>query len=340
MIRSVFRYRAGLPVPVDELIGEATPGTVDPGLIRELAVETRREAREDLGSFTWIKVQDPTPAELKHLTDIFRLPQLQVDDVQNPRQRPKLEIDQSGAFLILKELRYVDATSDVETGQVSVFIGRGFAISIRHGDAAPGSSRARLAREPSLLANGPISVLYAVADVIVDGYLSVSNELDNDVSQIEDAVFSGGSGDSATLIYQLKRENLELRRALAPISLAARQATRQEHPDIPAPMEPYFRDVGDHVLRAYELADSHDQLLMAMLMAETSQQELRQNADMRKISAWAAIIAVPTAIAGVYGMNFEYMPELDEPWAYPVTLAVMATICVVLFRIFKRYKWL
>ena len=340
VIRSVFRYRAGQPAPVDERVKQATPGTVDPELIRTVADEARREAREDLGSFTWIKVQDPTPSEWEYLSDIFRLPQLQVDDVQNPQQRPKLEIDRNGAFLILKELRYVDETSDVETGQVSIFIGRGFALSIRHGDAAPGSSRARLAREPSLLASGPISVLYAVTDVIVDGYLSVSNELDNDVSELEDAVFSREPGDSANLIYRLKRENLELRRALAPISLAARQATRQQHPDIPASMEPYFRDVGDHVLRAYELADSHDQLLMAMLMAETSQQELRQNADMRKISAWAAIIAVPTAIAGVYGMNFENMPELDEPWGYPLALAAMASVCVVLFILFKRYKWL
>jgi magnesium transporter len=339
VIRSVFRYIAGVPAPVDDVITQSTPGAVDPDLIRTLAEESRREARRDIGSFTWIKVQDPTSAELKYLSEIFNLTQLQVDDAQNPRQRPKLEIDRSVAFLILKELRYVDATSDVETGQVSVFVGRGFAISIRHGDAAPGSSRARLAREPSLLANGPISVLYAVADVIVDGYLDISNALESDVSQIEDAVFSRESG-TATLIYQLKRENLELRRALAPIAWDARQATRQEHSHVPEAMEPYFADVGDHILRAYELADSHDQLLMAMLMAETSQQELRQNADMRKISAWAAIIAIPTAIAGIYGMNFENMPGLETTWGYPITLAAMATICLVLFRTFKRYKWL
>ncbi len=340
MIRSIFLYENGQPKSLPQDLATQLPGNPSPDAIRALAKEYKGLAHNDPGSFVWLKAQDPTEDEWAYLTRIFDLPQLQVDDAQNSKQRPKLEFDAKRGFLILKELRYLEETSDVETGQVSVFLGPGFVLSIRHGDAAPGSSRALLTRQPRLLAHGPMSVLYAITDVIVDGYLAVSNELDNDVGQAEDLVFQGGSVDTASVVYRLKRENLELRRALAPLVMSARQVMRGENHHIPKPLRPYFSDLGDHLLRAYELADSHDQLLMAMLMAVTSQQDLRQNADMRKISSWAAIIAVPTAIAGIYGMNFQDMPELNEEWGYPVVLAVMASICLVLFVIFKRSKWL
>ncbi|NQU36540.1 MAG: hypothetical protein HQ526_02960, partial [Actinobacteria bacterium] len=233
MIRSIFSYRQGQPARLPVRVTASLPGELDPGDIRALAEQAKQQSQEDPGSFLWVKAQDPTPAEWRYLADIFELPPLQVDDAQNPKQRPKLEFDAERGFLILKELRYLEETSDVETGQVSVFLGPGFALSIRHGDAAPGSSRARLTRQPNLLAHGPIGVLYAITDVIVDGYLAVSNELDNDVGQVEDLVFQGGSGDTASVVYRLKRENLELRRALAPLVLSARQVLRGENPHIP-----------------------------------------------------------------------------------------------------------
>ncbi|MCB0918207.1 MAG: magnesium and cobalt transport protein CorA [Actinobacteria bacterium] len=340
MIRSIFRYHDGIPTAVDADIAELVPGAVPAATLQRLARQARHEGKKSPGSFIWLKLADPTESEWRDVAEAFSLPPLQVDDAKNPRQRPKLESSRHAAFMILKELRYVEESSDVETGQVSVFVGRGYAISVRHGSAAPGSSRERLAQEPELLRYGPIAVLYAVADVIIDGYLDVSNELDNDVTILEDWVFSGRARNAATTIYELKRENLELRRALAPSAMVARRLLRGDHPHIPDGMAPYFADVGEHILRAYELADSHDQLLMAMLMAVTSQQELQQNKDMRKISSWAAIIAVPTAIAGIYGMNFTDMPELNEPWAYPAVLLVMLSICVFLFITFKRSKWL
>jgi magnesium transporter len=340
MIRSVFRFRAGDPVDTDAGQGFVPMSDADASALADVARACREESATDAGSFVWVKAQDPTDAEWQALTEIFALPPLQVADARNPMQRPRVEYDDARVFLILKELRYVARTSDVETGQVSVFIGPGYAVSVRHGDAAPGSSRARLAREPELARHGPVSVLYAVTDVIVGGYLTVSHELDNDVSQVEDRVFQGAADNTAGVIYRLKRENLELRRALAPLLLVSRRLTRDDDLGAPHGLRHHFQTLGEEVLRAYELADSHDQLLMAMLMAMTSQQELSQNSDMRKISAWAAIIAVPTAVAGVYGMNFPGLPAADRAWGFPAVLAAMAAMCVVLYIVFKRSNWL
>lgn len=339
-MESIFRFSGGQTIDIPEDVGRACGNPLEREAVEPLVHEVRRQARHDMGSFLWIKLSDPTEAELDVLTELFDLSALQVEDCLNPRQRPKIELERHKVFIVLKELRYVEETSDVETGQVSIFAGRGYVVTIRHGHAAPGSSRQRHADLPELIEFGPISVIYAVADVIVDGYLDVSNELDNDVAGLEDSVFQGAKADNATRVYELKRENLELRRSIAPLTVIARTLIREVHPSIPAGMRPYFRDLGDHVLRAYELAELHDQLLMAMLMAVTSQQDLQQNKDMRTIAAWAAIIAVPTAIAGIYGMNFDDMPELHWAFGYPAVLGLMAVLCTSLFFVFKRSGWL
>jgi len=339
VIRSLFRYRAGdlvaNPAEIEESLRGPLPADAVAQLFQEVATESA-----DPSSFIWVKMQDPTETEIADLQRIFGLSPVQIDEIKDPRQRPALESDPPKVFVILKELRYVEETSDVETGQVSVFLGPGFALSIRYGDAAPGSSRDRLTQEPELLTYGPAGVLYAICDVIVDGYLNVSRELDLDVSEIEERIFADDLDDLVTDIYQLKRENLELRRALSPLLVTARALTREEGRGTPPEMKTYFRDLGDHILQAYDLADSHDQLLMALLMAVTSRQEMRQSEDMRRISAYAAIIAVPTAIAGIYGMNFVNMPGLESSYGYPIVLAAMIGSCLLLYRAFKRSGWL
>lgn len=341
VITSVFRYLDGHEVPVDERTVAAGVSVADRhALIAEEIRQTRKEAHDDASSFVWVKVADPTHEELEFFRDLLDLPQLQVDDAEQPRQRPKIEPDPNRAFVVLKELRYDDKLSAVETGQVAVFLGPGYVLSIRHGSAAPGSARQVVRNHLELTRFGPTSVLWAIADVIVDGYLEIVAHLGVDLEAVEEIVFSESRNEHAGLIYNLKRENLEVRRAVAPLAVQARRLVQGGIADIPDELGPYFSDIGDHVMRAYEMVETYDQLLMTMLMAATSQQDLRQNQDMRKISAWAAIIAVPTAIAGIYGMNFEEMPELHWTYGYPTVLVGMLAVCLVLHRVFKRSGWL
>lgn len=289
----------------------------------------------------WIDVVYPTAQEAALLTDVFDLPKLQMDDALAPRQRPKLERDGGDVFMVLKALTYVEATSDIETNQVGAFIGPGYLITITHGrydifDAVI----TRLAREPQLRRRGAAAVFYALLDVIVDEYLAVAAEISTDIEEIEESVFSPARTDDAAAIYRLKRENLELRRAVGPLTPAANQAMRGLIDQIDEQLEPYYQDVADHLLRVAESSDNSDQLLMTMLMVSTARQDLQQNADMRRISAYVAIAAVPTLIAGIYGMNFEGMPELQQWWGYPFALGLMSVVCFGLYRAFKRSGWL
>jgi magnesium transporter len=277
------------------------------------------------------------------VADVFGLPKLLVEDSANVNQRPKFELDEHGHGLaLLKVLDYVDSTSDVLTGQLAVFVGPWFAITVRFGQIGDlRGIRQRLEESGELRGYGPVAVLYAVLDQVVDGYLVIADEVGQDVEQLETEVFAPEpQASTANRIYRLKRENIETRRAVGPLVLWAHDAVKEEVAWTPPGLRSYFRDIGDHVLRAHDAVESADNLLMTMLMAQTALQDLQQNRDMRKISAWVAIAAVPTAIAAIYGMNFEVMPELDQPWGYPAVLGVMALTCVLLFRAFKRSGWL
>lgn len=339
VITDVFRYQAGDVVPVDPTI--CAPET-PPWLVRDALAAVVHETATDAdpSTFIWLKISHGNRREMELLHDLFGLPELQTDDALNPRQRPKIEVNDDRVFVVLKELRYEEETSAVETGQIAVFVGPGYVVSVRSGDAAPGSTRRRLAQSVELTQYGPLSVLYAIVDTVADGYLDIVQHLSDDLVDLEDKVFQMSDADNAGQVYNLKRENLEVKRALSPLINQARLLVAEQDAGVPEGLRPYFRDVGDHVLRAADMVESHDQLLMTMLMAATSQQDLRQNKDMRKISAWAAIIAVPTAIAGIYGMNFDDMPELHWTFGYPLVLLIMATVCLVLFRQFKKSGWL
>ena len=311
------------------------------GELSELYSRAKAARRDGKTAYLWVDLVNPTQQEMALLRDVFNLPPLQAEDALMPRQRPKFESEDSAVFLVLRSLEYLERTSEVETHQVGVFAGPGYLLTISHN--RPNLAAAvqhRIGQQPGLRRRGSIAGFYALLDVVVDEYLAVSAAIAEDIEEIEESVFSPGRTDDAAAIYALKRENLELRRAAAPLTSAANQVNRGVVRQIDEEFEPYFRDVADHLLRVVEYADSNDQLLMTMLMASTARQDLQQNADMRRITAWVAIAAVPTVIAAIYGMNFVHMPELDEWWGYPYALGLMGVICFTLYRVFKRAGWL
>jgi magnesium transporter len=293
--------------------------------------------------FIWIGLKDPTLAEFALVEDELHLHPLAVEDAVKGNQRPKFEVYDGSLFVVMKTLRYVARTSDIETGEVMVFVGDRFVVTARRGEANPLTEvRHRLERAPDQLEHGPIAVLYSVMDSVVDNYVAVDKDVSGHLDAIERDVFSGEARDaSAEAVYALKREVLEFKRATLPLEEPLRRLT--EDPTIPGMKEvarPFFRDISDHLLRVIDHAESCDRLLTDVLNAHLAQISVQQNDDMRRISAWVAIAAVPTMIAGIYGMNFEHIPELHYHYAYFVALAVMALLCAGLYRAFRRSGWL
>ncbi|MGW5732386.1 MULTISPECIES: magnesium and cobalt transport protein CorA [Streptomyces] len=313
--------------------------------------EAMLQVRRD-GGFAWIGLHEPTEAEFSGIAAEFGLHPLAVEDAVHAHQRPKLERYDDTLFTVFKTIHYVEhaeltATSEiVETGEVMCFTGRDFFITVRHGGhGSLRGLRRRLQEEPELLAKGPSAVLHTIADHVVDGYLAVADAMQDDIDDVETEVFSApGKGTSrgvdAGRIYQLKREVLEFKRAVSPLLrpmlLLSERPMRLVDPDI----QKYFRDVADHLARVQEQVVGFDELLNSILQANLAQAAVAQNEDMRKITSWAAIIAVPTAVCGVYGMNFDHMPELHWRFGYPMVLALIAGACWTIHRTLKRNGWL
>ncbi|MER6716813.1 MULTISPECIES: magnesium and cobalt transport protein CorA [unclassified Streptomyces] len=313
--------------------------------------EAVRLVRRD-GGFVWIGLHEPTEAEFSGIASEFGLHPLAVEDAVQAHQRPKLERYDDSLFTVFKTIHYVehdqlDANSEVvETGEVMCFTGRDFFITVRHG--GQGSLRAlrhRLQDDPELLSKGPSAVLHAIADHVVDGYIAVADAVQDDIDEVETEVFSPGRkgaprGTDAGRIYQLKREVLEFKRAVSPLlrpmQLLSERPMRLIDPDI----QKYFRDVADHLARVQEQVLGFDELLNSILQANLAQASVAQNEDMRKITSWAAIIAVPTMVCGVYGMNFDHMPELHWRYGYPAIMGVTVVICLGIHRTLKRNGWL
>ncbi|MFE2212533.1 magnesium/cobalt transporter CorA [Streptomyces canus] len=319
----------------------------------------RSEGPEDLsdaldearsaGGFVWLGLHEPTEKEFDLVTREFGLHPLAVEDALKAHQRPKLEVYDDSLFVVLKPVVYEPQSDTVSTGEVMLFLGDAFVVTVRHGVGSPLKAvRERLEQEPQLLGKGPTSVLYAVADAVVDHYLEVATELATDLEELEAEVFSpdgGGSRHTASRIYTFKRQILEFRRATVPLSmpltrLAGVGAYGGTVPFVNDRARPFFRDVNDHLARVNESVEGLDRLVSDVLSAHLAQMSVRQNDDMRKISAWAAMAAVPTMIAGIYGMNFDHMPELHWVWAYPAVIALMGVLEVLLYRLFKRRGWL
>ncbi|MEU3731875.1 magnesium and cobalt transport protein CorA [Streptomyces sp. NPDC033538] len=310
-----------------------------------------RQVRRD-GGFVWIGLHEPTEDEFAGIAREFGLHPLAVEDAVQAHQRPKLERYDDSLFTVFKTIHYVDhdeltASSEVvETGEVMCFTGRDFFITVRHG--GQGSLRAlrhRLQADPELLLKGPSAVLHAIADHVVDGYIAVADAVQDDIDEVETEVFSPGRkgtprGTDAGRIYQLKREVLEFKRAVSPLlrpmQLLSERPMRLIDPEI----QKYFRDVADHVARVQEQVVGFDELLNSILQANLAQASVAQNEDMRKITSWAAIIAVPTMVCGVYGMNFDYMPETHWKFGYPLVLSITVGLCLGIHRTLKRNGWL
>ncbi|MEV5831604.1 magnesium and cobalt transport protein CorA [Spirillospora sp. NPDC052242] len=297
-------------------------------------------ARRDPDCFVWIGLFEPDAAEFDLIKDELELHPLAAEDAVAAHQRPKMERYGDTLFVVLKTLTYIDATSDIEVGEIMVFLGADFVVTVRHGAGNPlGPVRDRLERDPEMLRHGATSVLYAVCDEVVDRYGVIAHEVEVDIIGLERSVFDPDAPDVTADIYSLKREVLEFRGAEDPLVPVLQEIVKGRVPECAGTRE-YFRDVLDHLLRVDTQVDAHNELLNSVLTAHLALVGSRQNADMRKISAWAAIIAVPTAIAGIYGMNFDHMPELHWTWGYPAVLAVMATVCTVLFRRLRKSGWL
>ncbi|WP_179382257.1 magnesium/cobalt transporter CorA [Streptomyces sp. SA15] len=305
------------------------------------------EARAAHG-FVWIGLHEPSGNEVDHVTEEFGLHPLAVEDALKAHQRPKLEVYDDSLFLVLKPVVYEPNSDAVSTGEVMLFLGDSFVVTVRHGEGSPLSAvRRRLEQEPEMLGKGPTSVLYAVADAVVDHYLDVATELQTDLEELEAEVFSpdGGSRHTASRIYTFKRQILEFRRATGPLAvpvsrLAGVGAFGGAVPFVNDRARPFFRDVSDHLTRVNESVEGLDRLVSDILSAHLAQMSVRQNNDMRKISAWAAMAAIPTMIAGIYGMNFDHMPELRWVWSYPALIGLMAALEVGVYRLFKSRGWL
>jgi magnesium transporter len=307
----------------------------------ELRLEDTYEACRIDGSFAWIELDRPTEQELDAVRREFGLHELAVEDAHMGHQRPKLEIYGNTLFVVLKPATYDDEREAVETGEVQLFIGDGFVITVRHDDNSDlHSIRNDLEQRPDLLQLGPSAVLYAAVDKVVDGYYPVIAALDQDIGEVESDVFSPARSNPAERIYKLKREVLELHDAAAPLDEPLEAVVRGQVPQVPEKLRPFFQDVRDHVVKAVRVLDDFRELLTSVLTANLTQISVRQNEDTRKISAWAAIIAVPTLVSGIYGMNFQHMPELSWRLGYPGALALMTLVCLVLYRAFKRAGWL
>ncbi|NGO68988.1 magnesium and cobalt transport protein CorA [Streptomyces boncukensis] len=312
--------------------------------------EALARVRQAGSGFVWMGLHEPAEEEFARLTELFGLHPLAVDMAVEARQRPKVERFAGSMAAVFGTVRYreheqlTDTSQIVETGAIAVFVGRDFVITVRHGaHGSLGPLRESLEAAPERLAQGPAAVLHAIADQVVDDYLDVTDSVQGDIDLLESEVFAPraerGAFDTGR-IYQLKRELLALKRAAGPLSRPLEALSEKPDRLIDAEIRKYFRDVHDHVTRATEQIAAFDALLDSILQASLAQITAAQNEGLRKVSAWVAVIAVPTMVCGIYGMNFDHMPELDWPFGYPLALVLTGTVCVLMYRAFRRNGWL
>jgi magnesium transporter len=306
-----------------------------------------QEVRSRDDAFVWIGLHEPDDEQITGIAETFGLHELAVEDAVHAHQRPKLERYDKTLFLVLKTVNYVEhasmvnAREIVETGEIMVFVGADFVVTVRHGEhGGLAGVRKRLDASPATLKLGPYAVMHAIADHVVDSYLDVTDLIETDIDATEEDIFSPLTQTNIECIYLLKREVVELRRAVAPLTVALQRISTDHNDLISIEVRRYMRDVLDHNIAASDRITSFDDMLSSLVNAALGKVAMQQNVDMRKISAWVAIAAVPTAVAGIYGMNFETMPELHWAWGYPTVLLVMAIVCTLLYRTFRHNHWL
>ena len=308
----------------------------------EVAIPDISEVLKQPGRFVWIGLHDPDAEVLAEVQQEFSLHDLAIEDAARAHQRPKLERYGDSIFVVLRTAHLDRANGAIEFGETHLFVGANYVVSIRHGASLPYIEvRSRCEASPDLLAKGPVFVLYALMDFIVDQYFPLVDSFEDRLEELEDDIFRQTlTRETTERIYQLKRNLLEVKRAVAPLVDMCNRLVRTDSALIPDDARVYFRDVYDHAIRINEMIDTLRELLTTALEANLSLISVSQNEAMKRLAGWAAIIAVPTMIAGIYGMNFKFMPELDWVLGYPVAMAVMLGACGFLYYRFKRSGWL
>ena len=308
----------------------------EPSNLPELITKAKSE-----GGFVWVGLAEPTQEEFDKIVGDFRFHPLAIEDAISAKQRPKFEEYPGLQFCVLRTVFYDEAKSEVSTGEIFCFIGDLFIVVVRHGDgSALVNTRHQLEANPEQLAKGPYAVLHAIIDHSIDCYIDISIELENDVLGVEQQVFSGESKTVSRDIYLLKREIIEFRHAIDPLLSPLQQVASMGARHVPEPLTPFFRDTLDHLSRASDAAAGLDSLLGSALQADLAHVQVQQNSDMRKITSYVALASVPTMIAGIYGMNFDVMPELRWQFGYPVVVGSLVLISAILYRKFKKSGWL
>jgi magnesium transporter len=324
--------------------GKRLPGKYTHAAALNKVHELESEGKD---AFVWIGLHEPDEHQMQAVADVFGLHELAVEDAVHAHQRPKLERYDKTLFLVLKTVNYVEhesmakAREIVETGEIMVFVGADFVVTVRHGEhSGLAGVRKKLEGSPAILKLGPYAIMHAIADHVVDDYLDVTDLIEVDIDAMEEDIFSPLAHTNIECIYLLKREVVELRRAVNPLTLALQRLHTDHNDLISVEVRRYMRDVLDHNILASDRITSYDEMLSSLVQAALGKVAMQQNVDMRKISAWVAIAAVPTALAGIYGMNFEHMPELKWTWGYPAVLTLMFCVCFALYRTFRRNHWL
>jgi magnesium transporter len=310
--------------------------------VADLAICDIHEVLKQKDRFVWIGLYEPREEILREVQTEFGLHDLAIEDALMAHQRPKLELYDGSLFVVLRTARLLPGGKGLEFGETHVFVGERYVVSVRHGSLKSHIGlRARCESTPHLLSKGPGFVLYALMDFIVDQYLPIVEALEEQLEELEEEIF-GETFSRATTgrIYRLKRDLLSLKRAVSPLVDVCNRLVRFDLRVIPEDTRPYFRDVYDHVVRINEMIDNLRELLTTALEANLSLISVSQNEHTKRLAAWAAIIAVPTMIAGVYGMNFDAMPELHWQLGYPLVMGIMIAACAGLFVGFRRSGWL
>lgn len=337
-----------IPIPAAKAIVDCAvyiDGERLPGKFTHSAALAEVRARGK--GFAWVGLHAPDEGQMGGVAGVFGLHELTVEDAVHAHQRPKLELYDDVLFLVLRTVNYVEhesintANEVVETGEIMIFVGADFVVTVRHGEhSGLAGVRALMEANPGRLALGPSAVLHAIADHVVDQYLAVTESVEKDVDLMEEEVFSPRTRVAIEQIYLLKREIVELRRSVNPLASPLQRLSQDTTTGVPKEVRRYLRDVADHHTIVAERIAEFDEVLSTLVEAALAKVAVQQNTDMRKISAWVAIAAVPTMIAGIYGMNFDTMPELRWSYGYYLVLGVIATVCVGLFATFRRNHWL
>ena len=290
--------------------------------------------------FVWVALKDPTQTELEEMRDEFGLHELAVEDARHGHQRPKIEEYGNSLFAVLQTIEIKG--DELQVGEVDIFVGPNYILSVRlHSERGFTEVRARCEREPHLLKHGAAYVFYALMDAVVDRYFPILDALESELEQIEEQTFlSNTARSNIEALYALKRRLMTLKHAVDPLMEAVSKLYGGRVPQICSGMGEYFRDVFDHLQRLHATIEGIRDMQTTAIQVNLGMISLNETEVTKKLAAWAAIIGVPTMIAGIYGMNFKNMPELEWVWGYPVSVAVMVAIDIWLYFQFKKVKWL